>query len=51
MIEAIKADCIIIGAGVAGLAIARELSFDTKDIFVIEKNDSLGKETSAGTRK
>jgi len=37
----------IIGAGVVGLAIAYELSKQYKDIFVVEKNDKFGEETSA----
>lgn len=47
MIEVIKANCIIIGAGVAGLAIGRQLSFDNENIFVIEKNNSFAEETSS----
>jgi len=37
----------IIGAGVIGLAIAAELSKAYDDIFVIEKNDGFGQETSS----
>lgn len=37
----------IIGAGVAGLAIAQRLSETETDIFVIEKNESYGMETSS----
>ena len=42
-----KTDILIIGAGVVGLAVARELSFSGKDIIVAEKNDSFGRETSS----
>ncbi len=42
-----KTDILIIGAGVIGLAIAKELSFNKKDIIVIEKNKSFGQETSS----
>ncbi|MGA1863495.1 MAG: NAD(P)/FAD-dependent oxidoreductase [bacterium] len=37
----------IIGAGIIGLAIAAELSKNFSDIFVIEKNDNFGQETSS----
>ena len=37
----------IIGAGVIGLGIAAELSKRFSDIFVIEKNDNFGQETSS----
>jgi len=37
----------IVGAGVIGLAVARELSKSYKDILVIEKNPSFGQETSS----
>ena len=40
-------DCIVIGAGVVGLAVAKELSFISKDIIIIEKNKSFGQETSS----
>lgn len=42
-----KIDCLIIGAGVVGLAVAKELSFNEKDIIIIEKNRSFGQETSS----
>ncbi len=38
---------VIVGAGVIGLAVARELSKNHKDILVIEKNPSFGQETSS----
>lgn len=37
----------IVGAGIIGLAVARELSGDCKDILVVEKNPSFGQETSS----
>ena len=42
------ADIVIIGAGVVGCAIARELGYShpTKKIVVLEKNHSPGLETS-----
>ncbi len=37
----------IIGAGVVGLAIAQKLSEDHDDVFVIEKHNTFGQETSS----
>ena len=43
-----KVDITIIGAGVVGLAIAYELSQNTKkDILLVERHESFGKETSS----
>ena len=42
-----KVDIIIIGAGVVGLAIAEKLSSIGKDIIIIERHDSFGRETSS----
>jgi len=42
-----KLNITIIGAGVIGLAIARELSQSSKDVFIIEKNNSFGQEISS----
>jgi L-2-hydroxyglutarate oxidase LhgO len=42
-----KIDITVLGAGVIGLAIARELSKTCKDIFVLEKNLSFGQEISS----
>lgn len=42
-----KVNITIIGAGVIGLAIARELSKHYQDIFVIERNSTFGQETSS----
>ncbi len=40
-------DVIIIGGGVIGLSIARELSLSGKEIIVLEKNDRAGDVTSS----
>ena len=40
-------DVIIIGGGVIGLSIARELSFSGKEIIVLEKNERVGDVTSS----
>ena len=42
-----KINITIIGAGVIGLAIARELSKDYEDILIVEKNNSFGQEISS----
>lgn len=42
-----KFDAVVIGAGVIGLAIARELSQRFKHVLLIEKNTSYGEETSS----
>ena len=45
--ERIQSDCLIIGGGVAGLAIAKSLVKQYKNVFLIEKNNSLGQEVSS----
>ncbi len=40
-------DTVIIGAGVVGLAIARELALAGREVIVLEKNAAIGEETSA----
>lgn len=42
-----KIDCLVIGGGVAGLAIGRELAKYHKNIFLIEKNKKLAEETTS----
>ena len=44
--ETFKIDCLIIGGGVAGLACAKYLSENFKEIYLIEKNNDLGIEAS-----
>jgi L-2-hydroxyglutarate oxidase LhgO len=43
-------DMAIIGAGVVGLAIAAEVVQQQKEIFIFEKNQSFGLETSSRER-
>ncbi len=43
----IEVNITIIGGGVIGLSVAAELCKTEKDIFLIEKNESFGMETSA----
>lgn len=38
-------DCIIIGAGVVGLAVANSLTKDGQSALVIERHDSFGRHT------
>jgi len=50
--SAVKKDCsmfnvTIIGAGVIGLAVAEELSSHVRDVLVVEKNHTIGQETSS----
>ena len=42
-----KADCIIIGAGVVGLAVGRELALAGRDVIVLEAAGAIGTETSS----
>ena len=42
-----KVEVIIIGAGVVGLAIARELSASLNNVLLLEKNTGFGEETSS----
>ena len=40
-------DCVVAGAGVVGLAIARALALAGREVVVIEKADSIGTVTSS----
>jgi L-2-hydroxyglutarate oxidase LhgO len=40
-------DCIVIGAGVIGLAIARELALAGREVLVLERHAAIGTETSS----
>ncbi len=42
-----EVDCIIAGAGVVGLAIARELALRGREVLVVEAADAIGTETSS----
>lgn len=41
-----EADIAIVGAGVVGLAIAADVASDHREVFIIEKNETFGQETS-----
>jgi len=43
----IEVDCVVIGAGVVGLAIARELALAGREVFLIEQHSTIGQETSS----
>ena len=40
-------DCVVVGAGVVGLAIARELAATGRQVVVVERNGDIGEETSS----
>jgi L-2-hydroxyglutarate oxidase LhgO len=42
-----RVDILIVGAGLVGLAVARELSGAGKEVVVVERNISFGQETSS----
>lgn len=42
-----QVECIVIGAGVVGLAIARALALDGREVIVLEAEDAIGTQTSA----
>jgi L-2-hydroxyglutarate oxidase LhgO len=45
MIESV--DAVVVGAGVIGLAIARRLALDGREVIVLERHDAIGSETSS----
>ncbi len=42
-----KLDCVVIGAGVVGLAVARALALQGREVVVLEKAKLIGSETSS----
>jgi L-2-hydroxyglutarate oxidase LhgO len=42
-----KADCVVIGAGVVGLAIARRLSLAGREVIILESGAEIGAHTSS----
>lgn len=42
-----RIDCVVIGAGVVGLAVARALALRGREVFVLEKHAAIGMETSS----
>lgn len=48
MTTAVEAvDCVVVGAGVVGLAIARTLALAGREVLVLEQHDVIGSETSS----
>lgn len=41
-----QTECVVIGGGIIGLAIARELALANKEVVLLEKNSEIGEETS-----
>ncbi|KAG9454961.1 hypothetical protein H6P81_007865 [Aristolochia fimbriata] len=41
------ADCVVIGAGVVGIAVARELALKGRDVLVVEASSTFGSGTSS----
>ena len=42
-----ETDCLVVGAGVIGLAIARRLAMDGRDVVVLEREGAIGTHTSS----
>ncbi len=42
-----RVDCVVIGAGVVGLAVARRLAMAGREVIVLEKEPMIGTETSS----
>src|SRR5262252_3941853 len=40
-------DCVVIGAGVVGLAVARALALSGREVIVVEAAEGIGTETSS----
>src|SRR5215469_16363363 len=42
-----RVDCVVVGAGVVGLAIARALALAGRDVVILDAADGIGTETSS----
>lgn len=42
-----QVDCVVIGAGVVGLAVGRALAASGRDVVVLDRNTGIGEETSS----
>lgn len=42
-----ETECIVVGAGVIGLAVARRLAMEGRDVVVLERAKAVGTETSS----
>jgi L-2-hydroxyglutarate oxidase LhgO len=45
--EAEKVDCVVVGAGIVGLACARALALAGREVVILESADAIGSETSS----
>lgn len=45
--EQVQTQTVVIGAGVAGLAVARALALSGREVMLLEANDQIGEETSS----
>jgi L-2-hydroxyglutarate oxidase LhgO len=45
--ETLEADTVVIGAGVVGLAAARALAMQGREVLILDKNSRIGEETSS----
>ena len=43
-----KVDCVVIGAGVVGLACARELAMAGREVIILEQADAIGTADEGG---
>src|SRR5690606_12492324 len=42
-----RVDCVVVGAGVIGLAVARALALAGREVLVLERNGRIGEEVSS----
>ena len=42
-----RLDCVVIGAGVVGLAVARQMALAGREVIVVERHPAIGMETSS----
>lgn len=45
--DVFETDCVVIGAGVVGLAVGRAMALRGKSVLILERNSAFGEETSA----
>ncbi|WP_156499991.1 NAD(P)/FAD-dependent oxidoreductase, partial [Oleiphilus sp. HI0061] len=45
--EQFNVDCLVIGAGVVGLAIARRIALEGREVLLVDKESSIGTQTSS----
>jgi len=42
-----RVDCVVIGAGIVGLAVARALALAGREVVILEAEDAIGTHTSS----